>query len=850
MKNITRKTIAIFMLIFIMTIGIAHATSESLPTGAVNWAGYIAASNVNSPQNGAVTMVNGSWIVQKVNQGTDPYGYSSQWVGIDGATNQYLIQTGTESDSSNNINGASYGAWWEILPQPATFIPNFKVKPGDKINAKITLEPGTTDQWNVYIKDLTQGETFNTILTYNTPESSAEWIDERPFVGGFPSLADFHVASYGAGSKKQYADCATISGTSAKLNSLPNVSITMYTLAGTGTKLAIPSPLSSKGSFNVSIPLLNVTITAPLSALDQGNKLTLSTQGPYGGTGPYTYQWFEEQSGSTQFSKIKGATSTAYVFSTDSGTATGTWNFELKATDSAGTKVTSPQLSVSVNNPPIFNIQTNTNASSITQGQSFTLTSGLPSNGTAPYTYTWYEKVPGASSFTKINTPQTILTFYNTSPSKYYSYYSPYREPCVNATSYIYCPIAPMYDFYSSTGSMYGKLSSGNITNWNFTNSYTENIDSDACVQDYSNVYCVGGINWATSGGGILNSTIYAPLTKNGIGTWTDTTQYPSNVYGESCVESGNYIYCTGGVNNTAQNIESSYYAKLSTGGIGSWIKTSSYPFPVSEGSCTASNGYIYCVGGGSTIRPYYPMSSYTYYATLTSSGIGQWKQTTSYPTPIQDQSCNSDGNYIYCNAGINTNSAENASYYAPVSASGIGTWAASGAYPIPAIYNSCVISHGYMYCEEACNVQSVVNGSTSFSYTCVNTQSVTTFAEKLLPASYNFQSNSSTKTGTYQFELQAADSGGSIPINSIPVSVTINTAPKNGIISESNSTMGAVNETNSTAPALPTNSTITPALPTNSTITQVSDTNATTNSTVVAISNSTTITVPPTNSS
>jgi hypothetical protein len=53
------------------------------------------------------TYATATWVVPSVKKIT---GYSSAWVGVDGFSNNNLIQTGTESDF---VNGkAVYRAWW------------------------------------------------------------------------------------------------------------------------------------------------------------------------------------------------------------------------------------------------------------------------------------------------------------------------------------------------------------------------------------------------------------------------------------------------------------------------------------------------------------------------------------------------------------------------------------------------------------------------------------------------------------------------------------------------------------------------------------------------------------------
>ena len=764
-KKLPINFIHILLFTLIAFVGILHA--NPLPTASINWAGYIAASNVSNAQNGTVTMVNGSWTVQTADQTTNPYGYSSQWIGIDGATNQDLIQTGTESDLADNIYNSSYFAWWELLPLPATLIPGFSVSPGDNMYASIKLVNATAHLWSITIKDKTKKEKFTTTVTYNASEASAEWIDERPYVGFFPPLADFHEGFYGSKyTGVRNTDFAKIAGTSVNLNDLNTVAISLYNVSSPQLQ-AVPSPITKDGSFAVEL-LPEIGISKSSLGIDKGNTEVL-TANIYGGVGKLKYQWYQEMPGSSNFTLISGAKTGNYTFNTG---ILGNWNFIAKVTDSLENNA-SAKAQVGVNSPPKFNSQTTSPNTVIDAGQNATFTSGIPANGTAPYTYYWYEKAPGASNFTSTNSK--LLAFYSASESPYYYYNSPYANPCVNTPSNIYCPISPLY-INSKLASIYGKLSNGNVSDWSFTNSYPTNTTYDSCVQDYSYAYCIGGLNFFV---GISSSSVYAPLSNSsGIGTWSNTTSYPTSIYEQNCVEYDNYIYCLGGINGQALSTSSSYYAQLSTKGIGTWTATTSYPIAAYASSCSVSNGYIYCIGGASNFYPYYPMTNESYYAQLSPSGVGPWKQTTSYPSPIENENCNTDGNYIYCNSGINENSYENASYYAPVSANGIGTWTASGAYPIPAVFKSCVDTSGYAYCEEACNVFSVGSGPNFFYYICGNAPYVPTYAEKVLPAQYTFHSSSLTTTGTYKFELWAKDSGGSAAQNSIPASVTVNPDP------------------------------------------------------------------------
>lgn len=158
-----------------------------------NWSGYAVTGS-------GFTAVTGSWTVQAVSR-TKRATYSSQWVGIDGFNNSNLIQTGTESDYAGG--SARYDAWWEILPAAETVIPSLPVRPGDQMSASISQNSDGT--WTITISDTTTGGSFSTVQSYSGPQTSAEWIEEAPTVGGrIANLAHF--------SSPQTFDPGTVNG--------------------------------------------------------------------------------------------------------------------------------------------------------------------------------------------------------------------------------------------------------------------------------------------------------------------------------------------------------------------------------------------------------------------------------------------------------------------------------------------------------------------------------------------------------------------------------------------------------------------------------------------------------------
>jgi Peptidase A4 family len=139
--------------------------------------------------------VTGQWTVTAVARSRKAT-YSSEWVGIDGYSNSSLIQTGTESDYYNG--SAHYYAWWEILPAAETVIPSISVQPNDVMTASITRSTGSS--WTITITDTTTNRSFTTTQTYAGPQTSAEWIEEAPTVGGrVATLANYGLATLDPG---------------------------------------------------------------------------------------------------------------------------------------------------------------------------------------------------------------------------------------------------------------------------------------------------------------------------------------------------------------------------------------------------------------------------------------------------------------------------------------------------------------------------------------------------------------------------------------------------------------------------------------------------------------------------
>jgi hypothetical protein len=160
-----------------------HVTGITETEQSYNWSGYIDTGST-------FTAASAQWIVPAVQPSSSAL-YSSTWVGVDGATDNSLIQTGTTQET--NLDTTYYFAWYEILPAAAT--EEFIVSPGDQMESSVQEDsPGT---WTIAITDSTSGQSFSSQFAYSGPQSSAEWIEEAPTVNNQQAaLADFGTAQF------------------------------------------------------------------------------------------------------------------------------------------------------------------------------------------------------------------------------------------------------------------------------------------------------------------------------------------------------------------------------------------------------------------------------------------------------------------------------------------------------------------------------------------------------------------------------------------------------------------------------------------------------------------------------
>jgi hypothetical protein len=198
----------------------------------------------------------------------------------------------------------------------------------------------------------------------------------------------------------------------------------------------------------------------------------------------------------------------------------------------------------------------------------------------------------------------------------------------------------------SSSGVSSTSTSSLHSTTTTTLASQTSPSPSQTCVASSGYIYCIDG-----------SSSYFAALTSSGIGPWKQTTSYPTNA-SQTCVATASDIFCFDG------NSGEVHYAPISSSGVGQWKPTTSYPAAIILGpSCVAASAYIYCLGGNSTVSGT-PGSDLVYYATASTSGIGPWQLTLNYsvavlygPGPFVSPggvgpACMTSSGFVYCTSG------------------------------------------------------------------------------------------------------------------------------------------------------------------------------------------------------
>jgi hypothetical protein len=179
------------------------AGNSGLPTISYNWSGYAATSSK------PFTYVHSTFVQPKIACPGVANQVTSNWVGLDGFTDQTVEQDGTFASCGGTGNKtASYEAWYEMFPAGSVGV--FAVKPGDKISVAVKYTGG---KFVLTVDDLTSGKTATKTATCSQcTRSSAEWIIERPAECNSAETKCFLTELADFGTTKMTANTAQVKG--------------------------------------------------------------------------------------------------------------------------------------------------------------------------------------------------------------------------------------------------------------------------------------------------------------------------------------------------------------------------------------------------------------------------------------------------------------------------------------------------------------------------------------------------------------------------------------------------------------------------------------------------------------
>ena len=273
-----------------------------------------------------------------------------------------------------------------------------------------------------------------------------------------------------------------------------------------------------------------------------------------------------------------------------------------------------------------------------------------------------------------------------------------YKESCVTANNYIYCLGGIGTGIYSLV--QYASIpgTGGPTTTWYSqppSNQLAVGVYTLSCVTANNYIYCMGGT-------GSTSTVQYASILGSGVTSAWYSQPTNTLAVGEeyhSCVTANNYIYCLGGIEGTSVV---QYASILGNGGTSAWYSQSTNTLAVGVflQSCVTAHNYIYCLGGDGT-------GSIVQYASILGSGVtSAWYSQSANVLAISDygQSCVTANNYLYCMGGDGPYSSVQ---YASIPSSGgpTGTWTSQSALSpantlaIGVDDQSCVTANNYLYC-------------------------------------------------------------------------------------------------------------------------------------------------------
>ena len=158
-----------------------------------NWSGYVDFSGATSYGSSSYYYLVNDYVVPVAEQAfgacTGGWDWGSAWNGIDGWGSNDVLQAGIEFDAycSGGYRTSYYSAWYEWYPYGEVRIGGFPITPGDDMFVEVWHTSPT--QGYAYLVNYNNNQYtgaigFTAYPGYPLVGNSAEWVVERPSVGG------------------------------------------------------------------------------------------------------------------------------------------------------------------------------------------------------------------------------------------------------------------------------------------------------------------------------------------------------------------------------------------------------------------------------------------------------------------------------------------------------------------------------------------------------------------------------------------------------------------------------------------------------------------------------------------
>ena len=213
-----------------------------------NWSGIVNTTTASSYGSTSIYWVATDFVIPVANQAygscTGGWDYESSWIGIDGSGSSDVLQAGTESDAYCGSYGTAgyYSAWYEWYPYGAVRITSLPVTAGDDMYVEVWSTSSTQGYAYVVNYDTNQA----VVIGMSAPSgvhlvgNSAEWIVERPSIGGgLATLTNYIYDYFSSG------DAMTFGGTYYPPSSGGAIQVTM--VDGSGNPISYPTVLGTYG---------------------------------------------------------------------------------------------------------------------------------------------------------------------------------------------------------------------------------------------------------------------------------------------------------------------------------------------------------------------------------------------------------------------------------------------------------------------------------------------------------------------------------------------------------------------------------------------------------------------------